>query len=331
MIDKLEFDDSERLFSSIGYDYSLSKFQKIYNHILVEHAIDLFTPKSLLEDAVVKLSQKASLIHYSLDDLKQHCDKQNKDFDVAITNKKLSKDFSLYILYCDPINDISKLNWKYSKQIYLDFKKTPYCPAKRFFASNINIIVLNNRVIDSTDLKQMELQLDHELNHLFSSISKNAPKISINNKAINICIQYLLENNIISRSELESYDFNIHMFNDEEFYEMLSNLCNVLSLYFNEKDNNVVLKRFMEMTSENFIKSNEFKKLEEPIRGALIFAFICKKYAPERWNRVMKAVVVQLNLNKTNNSIKKFLNDLKYNFSKFLAKMKRRFVKWKEH
>ena len=98
MIDKLEFDDSERLFSSIGYDYSLSKFQKIYNHILVEHAIDLFTPKSLLEDAVVKLSQKASLIHYSLDDLKQHCDKQNKDFDVAITNKKLSKDFSLYIL-----------------------------------------------------------------------------------------------------------------------------------------------------------------------------------------------------------------------------------------
>ena len=177
----------------------------------------------------------------------------------------------------------------------------------------------------------MELQLDHELNNLFSSISKNTPKISINNEAINICIQYLLENNIISQSELESYDFNIHMFNDEEFYEMLSNLCNVLSLYFHEKDNNVVLKRFMEMTSENFIKSNEFEKLEEPIRGALIFAFICKKYAPERWNRVMKAVVVQLNLNKTNNSIKKFLNDLKCNFSKFLAKMKRRFVKWKEH
>ena len=75
----------------------------------------------------------------------------------------------------------------------------------------------------------MELQLDHELNHLFSSISKNAPKISINNEAVNICIQYLLENNVISRSELESYDFNIHMFNDEEFYEMLSNLCNVLS------------------------------------------------------------------------------------------------------
>ena len=51
MIDKLEFDDNERLFSSIGYDYSLSKFQKIYNHIFVEHATDLFTPKSLLEDA----------------------------------------------------------------------------------------------------------------------------------------------------------------------------------------------------------------------------------------------------------------------------------------
>lgn len=73
------------------------------------------------------------------------------------------------------------------------------------------------------------------------------------------------------------------------------------------------------------------KKLEEPIRGVLIFTFICKKYAPERWNRVMKVVVVQLNLNKMNNSIKKFLNDLKYIFSKFLAKMKRRFVKWKEH
>ena len=44
------------------------------------------------------LSQKASLIHYSLDDLKQYYNKQNKDFDVAIKNKKLSKDFSLYIL-----------------------------------------------------------------------------------------------------------------------------------------------------------------------------------------------------------------------------------------
>ena len=42
----------------------------------------------------------------------------------------------------------------------------------------------------------MELQLDHELNHLFSSISKYAPKISINNEAVNICIQYLLENNV---------------------------------------------------------------------------------------------------------------------------------------
>lgn len=101
---------------------------------------------------------------------------------------------------------------------------------------------------------------------------------------------------------------------------------------FKETYLNVLLEEIDLQRYDNdyFIINNDILNeeiLEEPIRGALIFAFICKKYDPERWNRVMKAVVVQLNLSKTNNSIKKFLNDLKYIFNKFLAKMKRRFVK----
>lgn len=50
------------------------------------------------------------------------------------------------------------------------------------------------------------------------------------------------------------------------------------------------------MLTDEFIQSNEFKTLKEPIQGSIIFAFICKKYSSERWNRTIKAVKSQLNL-----------------------------------
>ena len=64
---------------------------------------------------------------------------------------------------------------------------------------HINIIVLNAKVIDSTDLKQLELQLDHELNHLFSSFSNKAKTISIEDKAKEEYKKFLNENKIISK------------------------------------------------------------------------------------------------------------------------------------
>lgn len=75
------------------------------------------------------------------------------------------------------------------------------------------------------------------------------------------------------------------------------------------------------MLNESFIKSDEFKKIEEPIRGAIIFAFICKKYAPDRWNRVVKAINVQLNTNYTFSSFKLSLIKIKQFITNFIKRI----------
>jgi len=53
-----------------------------------------------LEDSIVKLSQKQSLIFYSLKDLQKYANNEQKnDFTNAINTKKIRNDFELYILY----------------------------------------------------------------------------------------------------------------------------------------------------------------------------------------------------------------------------------------
>jgi hypothetical protein len=54
------------------------------------------------------------------------------------------------------------------------------------------------------------------------------------------------------------------------------------------------------------------------VQGALVFAFICKKYSPDRWNRTIKAVKTQLDLTGFASSLKIVLNNLIKNVSDFL-------------
>lgn len=104
------------------------------------------------------------------------------------------------------------------------------CPAVRFFRENLSIIVLNSKVIKLNDNgNELELQLDHELNHIFDKLSDKQFD-NINEKVQLDIIKYFTEYKILSY-DLNA-DFNIHMFNSSEFYEMLSNLCNVLTFYF---------------------------------------------------------------------------------------------------
>lgn len=165
------------------------------------------------------------------------------------------------------------------------------------------------------------MHIDHELNHIFGKLTNDFKKYkSLDDKLSSQIMQYLNDHDIIEYNELISQDFSIHMFSQIEFISMLSNVCNVISLMFNEKDNIKVLTRFMHMTSEEFINSAEFKKLEEPIRGAIIFAFICRKFNPDRWNRVMKAIKEQLNLTGISGSIKLLANKIKENLKGLFKK-----------
>ena len=60
MQQKLDFKD-DRLF--VGNTYYLNKFDQLYDFLLVEHAIDLFTPSELLAKIKSELRQKTSLVY----------------------------------------------------------------------------------------------------------------------------------------------------------------------------------------------------------------------------------------------------------------------------
>ena len=63
--------------------------------------------------------------------------------------------------------------------------------------------------------------------------------------------------------DIQNSDFSIHMFNSTEFYEMLANLCNVISLYFPNKSNVDKYKEIMDMLTHEYIISDEFKELND--------------------------------------------------------------------
>ena len=69
---------------------------------------------------------------------------------------------------------------------------------------------------------------------------------------------------------------------------------------------------FLKMTTTSYIKSNDFSKLEEPI--AVIFAFICRKFVPKRWEIVQELVKEQLCLDKIKHLSIKFFFKQNFNF-----------------
>lgn len=312
MKQELFFDDSDRLF--IGNSYSLTNFNSLYESIIFEHAKDLYTPKDLLEYIKNKLKYEQSLVYLSGDKLLNFLNKEEKEKFIEF----YGNDYQLYILYCNPIIDMDKFSWKFKNQISNYFKTNKFKPAARFYDKKLSIIVLNSKIININDNEnEIELQLDHELNHIFEKLYKEEIE-DINKEAQNEIIDWFNKNSIISLEELISDDFSIHMFNSSEFIEMTANLCNVLSLFLNEEDKINLIKKMNEMVSEKYLKSNEFKKLDEPIRGSIIFAFICKKYSPKRWNRVLKAIYEQLDLNNLKGKLKIFFLNIFQNIKNFL-------------
>jgi hypothetical protein len=314
----LTFDDGERLF--VGNTFCFNKFDDTYHFIFLEHATDLFTPKQLLSDIKNILKTESSLIHFNAKQLKKYlCNNQQKTFlnlfkpDLVKRFEQIyGNDYELYILYCDPINEISRFSYVHRDKIKQYFSTNRYCPAARFFNDNYSIIVLNSNVV-TLDGNELELQLDHELNHLFDKlIDKKYPDLNV--EIQQDILKYFSKLN----KEIDMNDFSMHMFSSIEFYEMLANLCNVVSLYFNETDNFKIFKKLMSMLNEEYLESVEFNQLDSQMQGAIIFAFICKKYSKARWNKVISSVKKQLELTGVKNSLNLCLNELQAYLKKFI-------------
>lgn len=293
-----------------------TKFNEKFN-LIMEHAIGLFTPGSLLFYIKNKIKD-TQFIKLNYDELCKHLSiESHKNFKNAVL--KLPKTYNLYILFFDPINEIKYLVECSEKHlIYNEFLKNKALPAARFAFTTKSIIVINSRVCK--DDKRFEQLLDHELNHVFKPfLNKNKNELDdlTTSKIDKFIESHFIDDLGISISSVDEFkDYAEHMFGKSEFYEMTADLCNILSLYFNETNPIKLFQKFESMLTKDFINSDQFKSLEEPIKGSLIFAYTCKKFSPKRWKIVIKKVKEQLNLNNLSGSIKIFLNKLKENFKR---------------
>ena len=331
MNSNLIFDTSNDL-SVFSFHYGkTSKFDSIYN-LIMEHATGLFTPKKLLS-FILKNISNSSVLRFTLKDLLKFSDeKSNNLFIEAIKSNKISENFIMFILIIEPFKHIDKI--KSNHRIFIEsyFKNNPNVPAAMFndFNSTLNqgkpteisILVINEAVIGRYDLNKLELHIDHELNHFFEKfLNDKISSVAVENQLQEKVINWFIENNIKYNdfsNLVELNDFTIHMFDTSEFFEMCANVCNWLSLYKKDDDKLSIFNSFLKMTTDNFIKSEKFKKLEEPIAGAIVFAFICRKFIPKRWNIVQQLVKEQLCLDKTKHlSLKLFLNKITNFFKRF--------------
>ena len=309
----------QSIYQIINFDSKRSKFNECFN-LIMEHATGLFTPGSLLYEIKSKLKD-TQFIEISYNELCSHLSiKSHKNFKNAC--QKLPKNYKIYILYFDPIKEIKYLHECPEKQIiYNEFIRNEFLPAARFAFKLKSIIVINSKVVK--DENRLEQALDHELNHVFEPFL-NDDNDSIDEDKISSKIELYIEKYLIDElgikisSKEEFKDYAEHMFSRNEFYEMTADLCNVLSLYFDEKNSVKLFQKFENMLTESYINSNNFKQLEEPIKGSILFAYTCKRFLPKRWKIVLSKVKEQLNLNSLSGSVKLFINKIKENLKKFL-------------
>ncbi len=243
----------------------------------------MFTPGSLLYYIKQKLYDK-QFLEISYKELCEHLSiNSHKNFKNAV--KKLLINYKIYILYFDPVTELRYLYDCPEKKIikqYFDVNLN--VPAARFEFATKSIIVLNSTIIK--DEKRLEQSLDHELNHIFEHFL-NDDKDNIENltsdKIQTDIERYFIDELGIKISNMNEFkDYAEHMFGKSEFYEMISDLCNILSLYFNEKDSIKLFRKLEFMLTDTFINSTEFKKLEEPVKGSILFAYTCKRFSPKK-------------------------------------------------
>lgn len=316
--DQPTYINDEYLLTEVGH---FKRFDQEILNIISEHVKDLYTPINLLHKILELITYKTPFVKFSLNEIKSYCDiDTNNKIDIAIKDNIITSNYMLYVLYCNPVKDLLKLNWSVANQIFEDYTITPDCPAKNYYNSKCAIIILNSKRISRSAEYEFELELDHELNHIFKRIRQEEDIENINKNLANEIKQYLLNNNILDKNYFKGSDFDIHMFSNIEFYEMTANVCNVLSLYFNETNDIKLFNKFDNMLTENYLKSNEFKQLPETVKGAIIFAFICKKYDNNRWLYVLSCIRGQLNLKGLIGSVKYYANEILKCFNKLINK-----------
>lgn len=114
--DNPTYENEDYLFVEQVY---MKLFDQTVCNIILEHAKDSFTPKKLLDDILIKLRDKSPFLKYTLSDIRPFLTKKQN----ALIN---NINYTLYILYCDPLTDLIKLNWSQAKFIICKYFKNKF-------------------------------------------------------------------------------------------------------------------------------------------------------------------------------------------------------------
>lgn len=239
-------------------------FNELYS-LIMEHATGLFTPATLLKFIMNKLYEYPEVVLTKQDILKySNCDSY-KHFNDIINSEKFNNNYELHILHIYPLKEAQYINAKYRRAIYNYFYslKNEMPPAATFDFGKFDVIVINAEKVhrNYANSYKLETYLDHELNHLFEPNVDKTKQYPSFKERVKLSIlkeindKYHLDINVNDITSAELNDYLTHMFSTSEFYEMISDLCNVLSLYFKEKNSIKLFNKLESMLNDSFLNS----------------------------------------------------------------------------
>lgn len=323
----------------IGY----IKYQKRIkqSNILLEFAPNLFTPKSFMDKVKEEINNSWNEpLYYTLNDIIKISNNQlknkekfnnylkkiqdtNKDFVLIVLFVKCQQNFLRLIL--SKIDTI--INKKKQEDIinyFLQNKNCKGCTFSNFpiIKNDPIIIVLNENLINSQQIFQ--IVLNHQLEHYFdehcnenqqnlqqkfnnsSNLSDDVIKFINNtqyNKLFELCkkIGYL-------KTKFQLFDLIQHMFLNNEFYPMCSDLSNSFMYYFQQKQfKNFSIKDrvnfILSKCNQQFLLSENFKNLPSYICDSLLFLYICKNISQQKFNICLETLTAQFKENVKNQNI----------------------------
>lgn len=288
------------LYSPRQYTKNINVFHLVYESLIYQWAKNLFTPQKLLNDLLYKISYLKNnmswCLEYRLEQLNTLINKEYQYYQKYKQYFKNSNNISIRIGYIFQ-NSYQPLLQFYTKETVNQFYNVLTIKNLKsvcFYGPDWNtrgcLILLNGNLIDLTNKQELEQLLDHQLNHYFSNLEGNS--ISINK---NIKPSKLFEKIAIKCGyDIQSEDFKQHILNNSEFNSMCADVCNIL------QNNNISYYTWLDLTTNQFLSSEKYLKLNVDLQNILLFSFACRLLDKEKWKILKQHVYIQLDKSKLN-------------------------------
>lgn len=261
--------------------------------------------------------------------------KNKQKFLYALNHVNKNSDFAINVIYLKQIseNAINQIKNQYPYQFFNQYTNFEYnnkmLNAVQYcldtISKNINLyknskgnnfnniekqpsagccIFINGELVKTH--RQFEQIFDHELNHYFTkmgffegydNINYQLPKLKENSKVNQLLNKYYKFNN----NKNYEYNIKLHLYNDKEFYSMCSTVFHTLLKEIQKFNNKLTRESFLNMINYDFINQSDFlndKILNHDLREAVMFCYVNKELAPDRFQIILKGINTAFSIKK---------------------------------